>query len=570
MSRLSAWCLLLAFGPTLGCTANVRGEAGDPNPGVAGGSSTAGSAATVTAPGMPSEWRPGVLGDPRAAGYMPLRQLNRLEYRNALAELFGDAQKLDQLLPGDVAGTSGFATAGLASEVTVLAFQQAAEQLAASADINALTGCAAGAGAASATCIDTLLRDFGQHAFRRPLSDAEASEFKALYGSLTNELGMSFESAARTLLEALLQAPAFLYHWELGPAAPVRDADGAVKLGGYELSSRLSFLLWSSIPDQELLQAAASGALDTAPGIEAQARRLLASDKALGTMRNFHLQWLEVALQGTTKSAELYPSFGPALAQAMEDELTSLSGDLYRSGGTVRELFQSPKAFVTPDLATLYGLTGVAGTAASARSLDATRPGLLTRAGFLASTSNAYEGDPTKRGAVIRRRVLCGSLTPPPANVPDLPASSAAQTVRERHAMHMGVEPCKTCHALTDPIGFGLGNFDAIGAYHTEESGKLIDASGSVAGLDGADRSFNDVAGLMGLLAESEDVRACLTKQWLRFGFARSETRADDSSLQSAYQAFAASGYRLSELLVALTTARSFRYRAVSPGEVLK
>jgi hypothetical protein len=254
----------------------------------------------------------------------------------------------------------------------------------------------------------------------------------------------------------------------------------------------------------------------------------------------------------------------------MEDELTSFSDDLYRNGGTVRDLFQSPRAFATADLATLYGLAGVSGNAPSAQMLGATRPGLLTRAGFLASTSNAYEGDPTKRGVVIRRRILCGSLTPPPANVPALPAPSPSQTVRERHAMHMSVEPCKTCHTLTDPIGFGLGNFDAIGAYHAEEAGKPIDASGSVAALDGADRPFGDVAGLMSLLADSEDVRACLTKQWLRFGFARSETRADDSSLESAYQAFAASGYELSELLVALTSARSFRYRAVSPGEVLQ
>lgn len=118
--------------------------------------------------------------------------------------------------------------------------------------------------------------------------------------------------------------------------------------------------------------------------------------------------------------------------------------------------------------------------------------------------------------------------------------------------------------------GFGLGNFDAIGGYHTEEAGEPIDASGSIAGLDGQNPSFDDAAGLMALLADSDQVRACLTKQWFRFGFSRQETRADDHSLESAYQAFQRGGFQLSELVVALTQSRSFRYRAPAVGEVVR
>ncbi len=553
----------------LACTASIGGDGKDPSP---EGDPTpgAGAAGSAGGPGSePSEWQPGVIGDPKAAGYMPLRQLNRIEYRNAVADLFGDAQQVDELLPGDVAGTSGFATAGLASEVTVQAFQQAAERLAATADVASLTGCATSTG--SVICIETLLQGFAQRAFRRPLTDAERAEYVTLFTTLSTEVGLGFEASARAVIEAVLQSPGFLYHWELGPNTPARDADGVIQLGGYEVASRLSFLVWSSIPDQELLTAAASGALNSADGVEAQARRLLASDKAQGTMSNFHLQWLEVALQGITKSSELYPSFDPSLAGDMEMELALLSTDLYRNGGTARDLFQTDQAFVNADLALLYGMpAGAPGGLVKQTLPSGTRPGILTRAGFLTATSNAYEGDPTKRGVVIRKRVLCDTLTPPPANVPALPAPALNLTVRERHAMHMEVEPCKSCHQLTDPIGFGLGNFDAVGAYRTQEAGKQIDASGSIVGLDDADPTFSDAAGLMALLAESQDVRSCLTRQWLRFGFARQETRADDHSLESAFQAFQSSGFRLSELLVALTKARSFRYRAPSPGELVR
>lgn len=542
----------LAAAAAVGCTANV----GAPQSleATAGASGSA-SGSVDQPPAQPSEWKPGLSGDAQAAGLMPLRQLNRVEYRNAAVELFGNSQHVDELLPGDVAGSSGFATAGLASEVTVQALQQAAEKLASTVNVQELTGCDTN-GAGEAACIESLLASFGARAYRRPLSPAELSEYQTLYGSLRSEVGMGFEAAARTVVEALLQSPGFLYHWELGPRAPLPDVEGVIKLGGYELASRLSFLLWSSIPDADLLAAAASGGLDSPEGIETQARRLLASDKALATMRNFHLQWLEVALAGVNKSAEIYPSFTPALAAAMEDELAFFSNDLYQGGGTAGDLFQAMTAPASPALATLYG--------------SSARPGVLTRAGFLTATSNAYEGDPTKRGAVIRTRVLCDTLVPPPANIPPLPAASPNQTVRERHAMHMSVEPCQSCHRMTDPIGFGLGNFDAMGGYQAQDSGKPIDTAGSVVDLDGSEQTFADAAELMALLANSQDVRACLTKQWLRFGFSRAETVADDASLESAYQSFAQSGFQLSELLIGLTRARSFRFRAVSPGEVLQ
>ncbi len=537
MLRTELVVVAVLAGATWGCVADISGT-----------QSVAASAGATGRPGSPntdlpqepSEWRPGVVGNAQSAGPMPLRQLNRIEYRNALTELFGDSLEVEKLLPGDVSGTSGFATAGLASEVTVQALQQAAERLAATADVSALSGCDA-AGAGGAGCLDTLLNGIGQRAFRRPLTPQERAEYTDLHASLQSD-GQGFAGATRGVIEALLQSPAFLYHWELGSRAPTRDADGAIKLGGYELASRLSFLLWSSLPDAELLQAANSGGLEQVAGVEAQARRLLASAKAGATMHNFNLQWLDVSLAGLTRSAERYPTFNPAAAVLMEDELVSAAQGIYRAG-SVQDLF-----FSTPN--------------------DGQRFGLLTTPAFLTATSNAYEGDPTKRGVVIRKRVLCGTLVPAPANIPDLPAVAPNQSVRDRHEMHMSVEPCKSCHQLTDPIGFGLGNYDAIGNFQSQDGGKPVDARGFVSGIDGGDVPFSDAAGLMSLLSESEDVRACLTKQWLRFGFAREESRADDASLETTYQAFARSGFQLSELLVAFASSRSFRYRAPAPGEV--
>ncbi len=554
----------LAFAPLLVCcTANIEGP---PKADSARAGSNSADAANGDEPVQPSDWSPGSSGDPTAAGPMPLRRLTRIEYSRSLRDLFGADPSVADALPNDIAGSSGFSTAPLDTEVSVRVFMEAAESVAAAVEPDALVGCDAASEGESA-CATKLIEAFGKKVYRRPLSATEVADYQALYSvTLAGELDYDHESASRGVLEAMLQSPAFLYHWELGPVAPLVDGDGVIALGPWEIAARLSFFLWGSTPDDTLLAAAESGALSDDAGIEAQARRLLGDDRALPALTTFYGEWLGSGVQGKDKSPELYPTFGDALASAMEEDFASVALEATLSG-SLDDLLLGTRAYVDAGLAALYGVSAPAGGSGWV-DLPAERPGLLTRAAFLAATANAYEGDPTKRGIAVRKQLLCDTLTPPPANVPELPAPAPDLTVRERHEQHIGDSACSGCHALTDYIGFGFGNFDAIGGYHTLESGKAIDPSGKVAELDGADVPFANVAELMNALAGSDQVRGCVTRQFARYALGRREVSADDYSLGNSFQSFESAGFSLSALVLSLVKSRSFRFRAPAAGEV--
>jgi Protein of unknown function (DUF1592)/Protein of unknown function (DUF1588)/Protein of unknown function (DUF1585)/Protein of unknown function (DUF1595)/Protein of unknown function (DUF1587) len=556
----------LALG--LACTGRI-GRGGGASAAAGAGGAAGAPVPSKGDPNLPSSWTPGApAGDPTAAPRMPLRRLTRVEYNHVVRDLLGDSSQPADAFSEPIAGSSGFATSGIVGEVDVVAYQQAAEALAASVDIRTLSACDP-ATSSEQGCAEQFVATFGRRAFRRPLSSTELADFVSLYANdLRKTAGLDHEGALRGVLEAMLQDVPFLYHWELGAVAPKAVA-GVVALSPFELASRLSFFLWSSMPDAPLLAAAENGSLTDPAVLEAQARRLLADPKSADTTRGFYLQWLEISVKGAAKSPDLYPTFNPALAQNMEDEVVQFAQSITRDPKAgLQELLTSNRGFVNTALGTLYGVAG-AGADLSPTTLDPVqRPGILARAGFLTMTSNAYEGDPTKRGSVIRRRVLCQSLAPPPANVPTLPPPAPDATVRERHAAHIMLNPCNACHRLTDLIGFGFGNYDAIGRFQTLESGKSIDPSGTIVALDGGDHDFAGPAALMPLLASSAEVQTCVTKQWLRFAFDRLETVADDASLQQIFDRFQGSHYNFTELLVALAKSRSFSYRAPSAGEV--
>ena len=203
--------------------------------------------------------------------------------------------------------------------------------------------------------------------------------------------------------------------------------------------------------------------------------------------------------------------------------------------------------------------------------LDPTqRIGLLTHASVLTLGANAYDSDPIRRGKLVRERLVsCEKLPPPPNNIPELEPPDPNKPARERYEQHSKEEPCRSCHVLTDPIGFGLQHFDAIGQYRLMEGVHPIDASGTVQGLDGANVTFDGFIELAYVLADSEAVRKCVARQLFRFGFARREALADIPSIDAAYATSVAADDNLREYIVALTTTSSFRYRMPAEGEVL-
>ncbi|HMJ13921.1 MAG TPA: DUF1592 domain-containing protein [Polyangiaceae bacterium] len=502
-----------------------------------------------------------------------MARLTRREYANALRDLLGHSLTSEQmkLLPSDIAGSSGFSTAGLMSQLDVQGLAQVAEQVALATDLKAAVSC--DAAATEEACALEMIRSLGRRAFRRPLDPSEENDYRTLYSTtLRQQIGLSHEQALRTLIEAILQAPAFLYHWEIGAQPAQVGAEDVIRLNGYEVASRLAFFLWGSIPDETLLDAAGSGALEKAETIEAEARRLLQDARARGTIDGFFTEWLELTQGVGAKSAADYPTYTDELGRAMGAELLAFARHVsLDTEGTLADLLTSPESLVDASLAGLYGVPAPAAAGLTLTRLDPeTRPGILTRAGFLAVTSNAFEGDPTKRGVIVRKKILCDPPRPPPANVPSLPAPSPDATVRERHEQHFRDPACAGCHRLTDFIGFGFGHFDAIGAYRELERGKNIDASGVIVGLDGRDTPFQNVGELTRALAESPQVRACFARQLWRYALGREESRADAYSLETALDSFERSRFAIRELLVAITTSRSFLYRAPASGEITR
>jgi hypothetical protein len=521
----------------------------------------------------PNEWTPGAsAGDPNAAGFVPLRLLTRIEYNNSVRDLLGDASNPANAFPSESTAETGFAKVQKVDDVNVGAYHDAADGLAgrATANLSKLMGC--DPVAAEDTCVRAFVTSFGRRAYRRPLTPAEATQhFDYWKVKLRGELKLTPVEAARVLVTSMLQSPFFLYRWELAWAPGPREG-AVVRLNPHHLASQLSYFLWSSMPDDALFAAADKDELATPAQLEAQVRRMLKDPKADRTVGAFHEQWLDAsALPGAQRNGKTYPRWGATLGEAMLEELRRFASDVVlRRDGKLSTLLSSTDTFVNAALAGVYGLQGVTGTAFVPKGLPATeRAGLFTLAGVLAAHADENDPSPILRGKFVRERVMCAHIPPPPGMVPDLPPPDPAQSKKQRFAVH-SAGACKACHDLMDPIGFGFEAYDSIGGYRTMDGKFPVDATGVVTGLDGKEQAFKDGLGLAGLLAGSDQVRACVTKQWFRYGFGRGETKADEFSLEAAHGAFRAAGFDVRELLVALTRSRAFTHRTLAEQEDLR
>jgi hypothetical protein len=355
----------------------------------------------------------------------------------------------------------------------------------------------------------------------------------------------------------MLMSPSFLYRWELAPGAAIREG-AFIRFNGYEIASRLSYLLWASMPDDQLFAAAGAGKLSTPDQIEAEARRMLKETRTADTLGEFFVQWLDAtALPETKRNAQLYKTFTPQLALAMLAETRAFAADLVMKGdGKLETLLSSPRG-LDPALAVVYG-------AAS----DGQRAGILTQATFLTAHAKADETYPIGRGRTVADRLLCRELPLPPDDIPDPKPPAEGLTTRERFAEH-GSNPCAfACHSVIDPLGFAFETYDAIGAWRTVDQGKPVDATGKVT-LDGAEKSFVNAVELTHQLAASKEVQDCMARQWFRYALRKKERAGDEPSVTWAQDVFRKSGGDLRELIVALTKTRSFSHRTASMGEVL-
>ncbi len=572
----------------LGCVGGIETEASGPG----GGPSSAGPAAGPAAgpggpggggkvpgaggsgaatPGPGGVTNPAAPGDPNAAGMLPLRRLTRREYNATVRDLLGDTTLPADQFPNDRDDTFGFRRSGVVAVQDATLIRTAAESLAAGAVRNLATVAPCNvAMAGEPVCAKQFVDGFGPRAYRRPLSQTDTDHLMALYNAGRNTLKLAHADAIGLVIEGVLQSPAFLYHWEAPPAAPVREGM-LVRLSPYEVASRLSYFLWGSMPDKDLFAAAAGNKLGTPAEVDAQARRLLADPRAKDAVTAFFEDWLSLdGLKDKAKDAKAYPEYNDALKTAMTGESRAFFQNVIFDGdGRWGTLLGATYSFVNQALGGVYGLPQVRGTAMQRTDLDPKqRAGFLTQAGFLTLTGAADGSHPVRRGLAVYEKLLCRELPPPPANVPPAKPPTPGVSTRQRFVEHDLNECAKACHAQMDSIGFAFENYDGIGKYRTMDSGQPVDATGSVS-LDGSSKSFANAVELSGLLARSDDTRRCFATEWMRFALLRAETAADQASINTAAATFARPESGVRDLLVAVATSRTFRYRSPSPGEVL-
>lgn len=541
------------------CTGHVAGQGdaadGGPGPGLTPGAGGNG----VTPPGETAL----DCSQPHVA-YAPLRRLTREQYDNSVRDLLGTFGQATLSLSADEKLAAFFSNS--VSPVTRLSVEQyadAAEGVARSAvdkDVVALAGC--GAAEQNATCADTFIQSFGRRTFRRPLAPEEAQRYRSLF---EQHQARGFAEAIRLIVQTMLQSPNFVYHLELTPAP---SGAGVTPLGGYEVAARLSFALWNTAPDLELLDAAAAGKLDAKEGLLAQAQRLLASDRARDALSSFHLQWLGLDnVAEVAKDSALFPAFTPALSSAMREETVRFADFVIRRGdGRLQTLLSAPFTVASSELLALYGTTA-APAADGTVALDPTqRAGLLTQGAFLAAHSHANQTSPVHRGLAVRKNLLCTDLPDPPMNVDNTPPEpDPSATTRQRFEQHRADPSCFGCHQLLDPIGVGFEQYDAIGRFRGDENGMAIDAAGELVNAGVSSGAFTGAVELAKRLATSPEVRECVKKQWFRFSLGRLEGADDACSMKNLGEQFAASDYDVKSLLLALVTSDAFRYRKVAP-----
>jgi hypothetical protein len=410
--------------------------------------------------------------------------------------------------------------------------------------------------------LSTLMR----RAYRRPVTRADLEKPMEFFRKAQAEDG--FEAGIESALSAVLVSPEFLFRIERDPAGAAPDS--VYRVSDLALASRLSFFLWSSMPDDELLASAERGDLHKPKVLEKQVRRMLADSRAENLSRNFADQWLHLRnLESITPDLRLFPDFDDNLRQAFRRETELHVETVLRDDRSVLDLLKADYTFLNERLAKHYGIPNVYGSRFRRVALDkdSERGGLLRQGSVLTVTSYATRTSPVIRGKWVLEN-LVGAPPPPP--LPDVPALrdntvTANLSVRERLAEHRANAACASCHNLMDPIGFSLENFDAIGRWRTLEDGLPVDASGGLP--DGS--TFTGVAGLeTGLLRRPELFASTLTEKLLTFALGRGVEWYDAPAVRKIVREARARDYRLSSIILGIVNSTPFQMRksaAASP-----
>jgi mono/diheme cytochrome c family protein len=421
-----------------------------------------------------------------------------------------------------------------------------------------------GAASGEQACADRILAALVRRAFRRPASSDDIQRLLPFYTAGRAEGG--FERGIQLALERLLVSPQFLFRIEREPADSTPGTP--YRISDLELASRLSFFLWSSGPDDELLDAAAAGRLKNADVLDRQLRRMLADPRSDSMVTNFAAQWLYLRdLDAKRPDELLFPDFDETLRTAFRRETELFLGSILRENHSVLDLLTANYTFVNERLAAHYGIPNVVGSDFRRVTFpaDSPRGGLLGQGSVLTLTSYATRTSPVVRGKWVLDNLLASPPPPPPPNIPALKTESSepglALSMREAMTLHRANPACASCHARMDPIGFALENFDAVGKQRDRDGGSPIDARGVLP--DGS--AFDGVPGLKrALVAHPEEFASAVTEKLLMYALGRNLQYYDAPAVRRIVHDAAASNYTFGSLVSGVVASVPFQMRIVS------
>ena len=413
--------------------------------------------------------------------------------------------------------------------------------------------------ASGAVCVDRILASVARRAYRRPVTAAEVAALRK-FVTLAKDEGQSVEQGIALAIQAMLVSPHFLFHVErdLYPTDPGR----AHKISDVELASRLSYFLWNSMPDEELLSLAERRRLSTPQVLEAQVTRMLADPKASAMAENFAGQWLEIRnLDSIKPDPQKFPAWGPELRDAMKTETRMFFDWILRQNRPIGEFIDARYTFLNEMLATYYGIEGVTGP--EFRRVDLTtneRGGVLSHGSVLAVSSYPTRTSVVIRGKYILQNILGSPPPPPPPDVPALDEQAVGTTasLRKQMEVHRTNTVCASCHSRMDPLGFALENYDAIGKWRTMDGGFPVDSSGKLPG----GKTFANPAELRQILSQRQfEFARTLTEKLLIYALGRGLERYDRPTVNEITKRMETSGYGFQTLVREVVRSLPFQSR---------
>jgi Protein of unknown function (DUF1592)/Protein of unknown function (DUF1588)/Protein of unknown function (DUF1595)/Protein of unknown function (DUF1587)/Protein of unknown function (DUF1585) len=506
-------------------------------------------------------------------GRVTIHRLNDLEYNNTVRDLLGDKTQPASGFPPDTGG------ANFDNNADVLAMSPLLfGDLETAADALSQTAVAAGSASLASivtcdptklgdsACATTVMTAFARKAWRRPPTGAEVARLIA-FVPLARSYGDGFNQGIALAIKAVLLSPNFMFRPELDDS-PIGSTPRV--LNGYEIASRLSYFLWSSMPDATLAAAADANQLQDAASLQLQATRMLADPKASELVTNLAGEWFGTYKMATVSPlAQSFPTYDATLGQAMTQETTLFLNDFFFGTASFLDAIDAPYTYVNSELAKNYGLPAVTGTGFQKVSLAGTqRAGLLMQGSILTTTSFPTRSSPVRRGLWVLSNLLCTPPPSPPDNVPPLSATVVPPGSSQRTQLidHIANPVCASCHTSMDPIGFGLEHFDGIGKWRDTDGTAAIDATGTLP----SGQTFDGALQLVGVLKQqTTSISACVSQKFFSYSLGKDPIPTDQCQLNQLSTGFAAANFNIRSLIMQMISSDTFRMRQpAAPGGV--